>query len=185
MPKPDVSIVIPVYNAEKYIVECLESVVKQTLRNIEVICVYDASTDASREIIKRYCREYPFIKMIDNQCNEGLASARNCGMGVASARYLYFLDADDAIIPEAMEKLIEAADRYNVELVMFDSDARDLDSLGKLDYKWHSPELDGRFLLVKKCLFTWSAKGVGQILYGGSYGARIFLSRMDLPLNQG
>ncbi|MCR5621506.1 MAG: glycosyltransferase [Treponema sp.] len=143
---PDVSVIIPVYNAETYISTCLDSVVNQTLCDIEVICAYDFSTDTTEEIIQNFCQKYPFVKLNKSERAEGLASARNRGICQATGRYLYFLDADDAIVPYALEALVKIADSYNADVVLFDSEVQDSDGLGAFDYKWHAPELEGKVL---------------------------------------
>ena len=100
----NVSIVIPVYNVEKYLKQCLESVVNQTLDKIEVICINDGSTDNSLNILKEYEKKYNNIIIIDQE-NKGPGFARNIGMKRASGKYIYFLDSDDYIELNAMEIL--------------------------------------------------------------------------------
>ena len=87
----NVSIVIPVYNVEKYLKQCLESVVNQTLDKIEVICINDGSTDNSLNILKEYEKKYNNIIIIDQE-NKGPGFARNIGMKRASGKYIYFLE---------------------------------------------------------------------------------------------
>ena len=86
-----VSIIIPVYNAEKYLKRCLDSVLSQTLKDIEIICVNDGSTDNSIQILKEYGSK---IKVI-NQENQGLSVARNTGLKEAKGEFVAFLDSDD------------------------------------------------------------------------------------------
>lgn len=93
---PQVSIIIPAYNQEKYISECLNSVIKQTLTDWECIVVNDGSTDSTKEIVLSYADHYPKIRMIE-QSNKGLSSARNTGLRQAKGAYIQFLDSDDAI----------------------------------------------------------------------------------------
>ena len=82
-----VSIIVPVYNVVDYLSDCLESLVKQTLDDIEIICVNDGSTDSSLIVLEKYEKQYDFIKII-NQRNKGLASARNAGIAAAKGEYL-------------------------------------------------------------------------------------------------
>ena len=89
-----ISIVIPVYNVEKYLRECLDSVIVQSYRNKEVILVNDGSTDNSIEICEEYDMKYPFIKLI-NKKNGGLSDARNVGILNSTGEYILFLDSDD------------------------------------------------------------------------------------------
>ena len=97
---PKVSIIIPVYNTEPYLRECLESVVSQTLEDIEIICVNDGSTDASREVLEEYRRRDERVAIIDQE-NQGASTARNTGLDTASGEYVLFLDSDDSLEPAA------------------------------------------------------------------------------------
>ena len=101
-----ISIIIPVYNVENYLAECLNSVVNQTYRNIEIIIVNDGSTDNSFSIIQQYQLQDERIKII-NQENQGLSAARNAGMKVASGEYLWFVDSDDYVAINACEEFVK------------------------------------------------------------------------------
>jgi glycosyltransferase involved in cell wall biosynthesis len=109
-PKPKISLIIPVYNVEKYLAECLDSVINQTLREIEIICVNDGSTDSSSEILEQYANRDTRIKII-NQVNSGLSVARNRGLDEAAGEYIQFVDSDDYITLETCQKLYEVAHR--------------------------------------------------------------------------
>lgn len=110
---PKVSVIIPVYNVEQYLRECLESVVNQTLKDIEIILVDDGSTDSSLEICKEYAKKDNRIKIIE-QGNQGAGAARNRGLAEAKGDYVYFLDGDDYIDPKTLEKLyIKITDSYS------------------------------------------------------------------------
>ncbi len=89
-----ISVIIPVYNAEKYLRECLDSIVKQTLQEIEIICIDDGSTDNSLAVLREYERKDERLKIIE-QANSGAGVARNAGMKAARGEYLAFMDADD------------------------------------------------------------------------------------------
>ena len=89
-----VSIIIPVYNAEKYLSACVQSALSQTYKNIEIICVDDGSTDSSPEILNKLASDNPSIKII-TQKNAGGGAARNKGLDNASGKYLYFFHSDD------------------------------------------------------------------------------------------
>ncbi|HAS37211.1 MAG TPA: glycosyltransferase family 2 protein, partial [Ruminococcaceae bacterium] len=91
-----VSIIIPVYNLEKYIKHCLESVVNQTYKELEIICIDDGSTDGSAEIIKSMAENDPRIKYIYQE-NAGVSAARNKGLDTATGEYVMFVDGDDYI----------------------------------------------------------------------------------------
>lgn len=112
---PKVSIVIPVYNVEAYLPRCLDSVVEQTLREIEIICVNDGSPDNSMEILERYAAQDARVKVI-SQSNKGLGGARNAGFDAASGDYVLYIDSDDWIDADFCEKLYEAAQRYRADV---------------------------------------------------------------------
>ena len=116
-----VSIIIPVYNVERYLAECLDSVLKQTYDNIEVICVYDISEDCSIDILEEYCCRDERLRIVKNEKRGGLSFARNLGFAQAKGKYTYYLDADDYIVPNAIEKLYNYAEEYDVECILFDS----------------------------------------------------------------
>lgn len=127
-----VSIIVPIYNVEKYLEECLESLVNQTLQEIEIILVVDGSTDGSETIARKYTDRYNNIRMIVQE-NQGQSSARNAGMGVAQGKYVYFVDSDDYISLNAMELLYSTAEEKNAEVVLFDAEVF-LDNLDKYEY---------------------------------------------------
>lgn len=106
--EPKISIVIPVYNVEAFLPRCLDSVVAQTLREIEIICVDDGSPDRSIEVLNRYAAQDGRIRVISQE-NRGLGGARNRGVGAARGEYLLFVDSDDWIDPDYCRALYEAA----------------------------------------------------------------------------
>ena len=112
----DISVIIPVYNVEKFIDECLQSVVAQTLRPREVLIVNDGTPDNSREICRRYAEEHDWITIIDQE-NKGLSEARNTGIDHASGRYIVFIDSDDYIAPDMLATLHEKAVQTGADMV--------------------------------------------------------------------
>lgn len=112
-----VSIIVPVYNVEQYLEECIESILNQTLEDIEIILVNDGSTDRSLEICERYQEKDNRIKLI-NKSNGGLSSARNEGIKVASGQYIGFVDSDDYIHTEMYEILFNNAIKYKSDIVI-------------------------------------------------------------------
>lgn len=120
MNKVVVSIVIPVYNVEKYLFSCIKSIQGQTLNTLEIIAVNDASTDGSLNILQKIAEQDNRIKIIDLVENHGVSYARNCGMMAARGEYLYFLDADDWIDQEALLFLTSMAENDNLDAVLFD-----------------------------------------------------------------
>ena len=116
-----VSVIVPVYNASLYLEQCLDSIVQQTLREIEIILIDDGSTDESFSILQRYAAEDERIKLIRQQ-NSGAGAARNKGMKIAAGKYLSFLDADDFFEPDMLEKAFNRAEIDNADIVVFESD---------------------------------------------------------------
>ncbi len=116
---PKVSIIIPVYNVEKYLQRCLDSVVNQTLKDIEIICVNDGSTDNSAIILEEFSKKDERIKIV-NQKNGGLSRARNTGLEHSNGDYIGFLDSDDWIDLDYYEKLHDAAERNNCDIAFAD-----------------------------------------------------------------
>lgn len=117
-----VSVVIPIYNVEEYIEECLVSVLNQTLKNIEIICVNDGTPDNSMEIVERYAKEDERIIIINKE-NGGLSSARNAGLQAATGEYVYFMDSDDYILNDTLEVLYNEAQENNLDTIYFDADS--------------------------------------------------------------
>lgn len=116
-----VSVIVPVYNVEKYLIQCLNSISMQTLQDIEIICVDDGSTDSSSHILKEYSRKEHRLRII-HQENAGAGAARNTGLAAAAGKYLSFLDADDFFEPDMLEKAYWAAEADNADFVVFKSD---------------------------------------------------------------
>lgn len=114
---PKVSVVIPVYNVEKYLRECLKSVVNQTLKPIEIICVNDGSTDGSLGILNEYAERDARVSVI-SQTNQGAGAARNAGLEVAVGTYLAVLDADDRYDLSLLEKLLRLAQQNNLDIAV-------------------------------------------------------------------
>ena len=108
-----VSVIVPVYNCEKYLKKCLDSLVNQTLKDIEIICVNDGSTDNSGRILEEYTDSR--IKIITKE-NGGISSARNAGIAVAKGEYLGFVDSDDWVDLDFYEKLYNTAVKYNADI---------------------------------------------------------------------
>ena len=115
--EPKMSIIVPVYNVEKYLRRCLDSILNQTLTDIEVICVNDGSPDTSPEILEEYQKKDNRIVVI-NQENGGLGAARNTGINAARGEYLGFVDSDDFIVPTMYEKLYRKAKEQDADVVL-------------------------------------------------------------------
>ena len=116
---PAVSIIIPVYNTEKYLREALDSVLAQTMTDFEVLCVNDASPDSSLEILNEYAAKDPRVTVINSETNKGLAGARNLALPHAQGKYLLFLDSDDIFDPQLVEKSYTRAEETSADICVF------------------------------------------------------------------
>lgn len=114
--KPVVSVIIPVYNVQDYVEKCLNSVMNQTLKNIEIIVVDDGSTDRSPSIIDEIAKTDERIRVIHSE-NGGVSAARNKGLDIARGRYIGFVDSDDYIEPDMYEKMVAVAENNNCDIV--------------------------------------------------------------------
>ena len=115
MRTPLISVIIPVYNVEKYLRRCLDSVIAQTYQNLEIICVDDGSIDDSGKICDQYAVRDARIKVI-HQENQGLSAARNKGLDAAEGEYIAFVDSDDYILEDMYKKMLDKLLNYNVDL---------------------------------------------------------------------
>ncbi|WGV27786.1 glycosyltransferase family 2 protein [Halotia branconii] len=115
---PEVSIIIPAYNTEKYIAQAIESALGQTIKNIEVIVVDDASTDSTLEVIKSISD--PRLKVLVNQPNQGVSHTRNCAIEEAKGKWIAVLDSDDWYAPERIEKFLQVAQTQSADIVIDD-----------------------------------------------------------------
>ena len=111
----EISVIIPVYNVEKYLERCLDSVINQTFEEIEIICVNDGSTDNSRKILEEYKNKDSRVVIIDKE-NGGLSSARNAGMKVATGKFISFIDSDDWVNLSFLEKLYKNITTLNTDI---------------------------------------------------------------------
>lgn len=113
-----VSVIIPVYNVEDYLEECLDSIINQTLKDIEIICINDGSTDDSLNILESYAKKDNRI-IIFNQENFGLSVARNNGIKLSQGEYVYFIDSDDYLELNTLEELYKMSTSMNLDLLIF------------------------------------------------------------------
>lgn len=122
------SIIVPIYNVEKYLTKCIESLIGQTLNDIEIILVNDGSPDACGQICDDYARKDARIKVIHQQ-NSGVSAARNAGLDAAKGDYIGFCDPDDFACPEMFQSLLTAMEHYNVDMAACGYDYFDEDYL--------------------------------------------------------
>ncbi|MDR1391863.1 MAG: glycosyltransferase [Clostridiales bacterium] len=116
--KPKISLIMPIYNVEKYLQESLESAIKQTFEKIEIICVNDGSTDSSLNILKEYEKKDSRI-IVKDQLNKGVSNARNVGLNIAKGEYIAFLDPDDYLQSDALKIAYEKAKKNNSDILVF------------------------------------------------------------------
>lgn len=113
-----ISVIVPVYNIEKYLSQCLDSIIHQTYKNLEIILVDDGSTDSSGLICDNYSQKDKRIKII-HKCQGGLSDARNAGLKIATGEYISFIDSDDFIDKNMYSILINNTQKYNSDIVWF------------------------------------------------------------------
>ena len=114
------SIIIPVYDSEKYLFRCIDSVLNQTRSDFELILIDDGSKDQSTDICKQYAKKDDRVKYI-RQENAGVSAARNKGISIASGDYIGFVDSDDEICPDMYETLLREAEKYGTDIVICDA----------------------------------------------------------------
>lgn len=138
---PKISVIVPVYNTEKYLSQCLDSLLNQTLTDFEVICVNDGATDGSAKILNQYACHDDRVKIL-TQKNQGLSMARNNGLLQATGDYVYFLDSDDEIHYSTLEIAYGFAVKYEADLVCWEFTSEALGSfhnqkfdIDEVDYK--------------------------------------------------
>ena len=132
MSKPLISIIVPVYNTEQYLSKCLDSLINQTYKNIEIICVNDGSTDNSADILNEYDKKDKRVRMI-SQKNCGLSAARNTGLKNCCGEYVMFLDSDDWIDIDTCEKAYSVMEKYDTDLVLW-SYVKEYENISKDKY---------------------------------------------------
>ena len=123
-----VSIIIPAYNSEKFIKRCLDSVINQIYKNLEIIVIDDASKDNTKQIIKEYAEKDNRIRPFYSSENKGVSFSRNIGLKASTGEYIMFVDSDDIIAPNSIQTLMETAILYNAEIV--EGSYQDFDSNG-------------------------------------------------------
>lgn len=175
MSKPLVSVIMPVYQVEDFVEKSILSILNQTYKNIELICVDDASTDNSFKICKKLADEYSEIKLFHNLDsegkiaikNQGQESTRNFGLDRASGKYVIFVDSDDTLAPITIERAVQVAEENNSEIVLFTYsrivDGQDYPILADAESRNYTVSELSELLLKK---ISWSVLScVGSKLY--------------------
>ena len=170
----EVSVVLPVYNVAEFLPECMESILNQSFSDFELICVNDGSTDNCLEILEGYAMDDERIKIISQE-NAGLGAARNVGMRNSSGRYVYFVDSDDFIEPNALEVLHDNAVSNNSDVVFYRSykyiDGEKIRS-PLFNFKKQFPDVDCND-------FTFTYKDVKPFVLNNGFNAWIKLYSRD------
>lgn len=135
MEQPKISVIIPVYNVESYLRQCMDSIIGQTLEDIEIICINDSSTDGSLAILEEYAKKDNRVQVI-TQKNAGAGAARNRGMSIAKGKYLSFLDGDDFFETDMLEKAYNLAEQDQVDFVVYKSDQYHTDKGEFVQVNW-------------------------------------------------
>lgn len=113
-----ISVIIPVYNVADYLPNCLDSILNQSVKEVEIICVNDGSSDNSLEILKDYEKKDKRVIIIDKE-NEGSGVARNAGLAIANGKYVYFVDGDDWLEANSLEHMLKKAEDLNTDILIF------------------------------------------------------------------
>ena len=165
-----VSIILPVYNTSKYLKECMDSLLAQTLEDIEIIAVNDGSTDNSLEILREYQAENQNRLYVYNTENRGVSSARNFAVEKSCGEYLWFVDSDDFVEADACERLYNKASRDNNDLVLFsrydvDGETGERVQNKTFHYNQNFKAVDKPYELIKLSPFPWN-KFIKRSLFG-------------------
>ena len=168
-----ISVIIPVYNVEKYLAECIDSVLCQSTSDYEIILVDDGATDSSGRMCDEYAQKDPRIRVL-HQVNGGLSAARNTGLKAARGEYVYFLDSDDYIEPCALDHLATTAKQEQADVVFFDGyvffdGCAEDDSVSRYIRKETYPPQNGRKMLLRLLNFEEYRTAVPLMLFRTSY----------------
>ena len=163
-----ISIIVPVYNVQNHLKRCLDSLINQTMKEIEIIIVNDGSTDSSREICEEYAQLDSRITLI-NQENQGVAGARNTGIRAVKTKYLMFVDADDWVTPSFCESAFKVIESQQADVVMFDFYAINQSKM------WIQTEFDDTVkVLSKDDAMRYLVDKIGNIVWNKIYSAELF-----------
>ena len=152
-----VSIIIPIYNVSKYLIRCLDSVIKQSFQDFECLLIDDCGKDDSVAIAEQYIHNYQgpiSFKLIHHEYNRGLSAARNTGIDAATGDYLFFMDSDDAIVPETIETLLKLFEKYpDIDFAQGNILAED-GNISSYGLKAHIPEYSNNCEELQKIMLS-------------------------------
>lgn len=179
---PSLSIIVPCYNVEKYLAKCLESIINQTYKDLEIICVNDGSSDRSLDIIENFAKKDCRVKVV-NQKNQGISVARNEGVRNATGKYISFVDSDDYIDEETYESALKTIEETNVDMVCWGAKVELADTskinskkINKAE-KYHKIKKTGMFKDLEEV-----AKNVPYTVWNKLYKKDIILeNRIEFP----
>ncbi len=169
--KPKVSVIVPVYNTEKYLKKCLDSLLNQTLNEIEIVAVNDGSPDSCRDILEEYKKQYPEKMVVIHKENGGQASARNLALGVCTGEYIGFLDSDDFVRAEMFEKLYRKAKEQDADYV----------ACGYTDITYR----DGKEVVLQPYVASKVAKKTKDMFFGALASPFLHLYKREIMVNSG
>lgn len=178
------SIIIPVYNVEKYLEQCIDSVIDEKIENVEIILVNDGSTDSSYEICNQYASKFKNIKVIHKE-NGGLSDARNCGIDNSCGKYLMFIDSDDYIAGKALKEILDIIKNELFDVLMytyyeFDENIKRNKELGK------NTELESGNYKVNNIILEQILKNTNELWPAWKFIVRrSFLINNDIQFKKG
>lgn len=167
-----ITVIIPVYNVERFLDRCIDSVIGQSYRDLEIILVDDGSTDRSGIMCDKWAKKDKRIKVI-HQTNAGLSGARNSGIDIAAGRYISFIDSDDYILPEYFEYLLKLITDYNADMSVCQ-----LVDVDEKDNVIQTHSIEGEYLLedTEKCMNDFfNAKAIDTTAWRKLYKSELFL----------
>ena len=180
------SIIIPVYNVRNYICECLESILNQSYRDLEIICIDDCSTDDGWAILVGYSQRDARVHVYKNDYNQGLSITRNRGLDLAEGDYIWFIDSDDYIMPGALNVLSETIDQWRTDAVYFGLyTMSENKSICNIDY---SPDYSKCPISGREFFFTNIRHNPQRALWNVAWNAvyrREYLKSKDLKFKEG
>lgn len=185
--KPSVSVTLAAYNVEEFIKESLDCIVNQTLKDIEIICIDDGSTDNTLSILNEYAQKDNRITVITKPKNEGLAVARNESLALAKGKYIAFVDGDDLMDLDLFKKAYELAEKEKADMVMWDYavfyNNEDLEENRKKPSTLDQISVDNKVSLLRRPAFTWVKLIKTKVAKALNIHFPDGLTRQDIPVH--
>lgn len=183
MTMPKVSVIVPVYNVERYLRECLKSLCNQTMADIEILCVDDGSTDGSSGILAEVAALEPRIRVMRHATNRGLSAARNTGIRAATAPWVLFVDSDDLVSSRICERTLDAAERTYADIVFFAHAVFIDGDSPPSDPPVAEPRPANRHALLQRSAFAWTKLVRAQLLFARKIEFPEGLCFEDVPVH--